>query len=116
MERQEKYIQALDTEEMRKMSVKERAAEKERLMAELHARCALFHLALRVASPRVRLERGTEERVERAGVRAFHLEGSPCSPCSPHPRPVAYLTWWWGCCTPGSHSPFNCPSKPRPHP
>jgi len=38
LERQEKYAAALETEEMRKMSVKERAAEKERLLAELNAR------------------------------------------------------------------------------
>mmetsp|Transcript_36136 Transcript_36136/g.80419 ORF Transcript_36136/g.80419 Transcript_36136/m.80419 type:complete len:530 (-) Transcript_36136:827-2416(-) len=37
-ERQEKYLAALETEEMRKMSIKQRAEEKERMLAELYAR------------------------------------------------------------------------------
>eukprot|EP00967_Tisochrysis_lutea_P151858 scaffold296203_cov19-Tisochrysis_lutea.AAC.1 len=46
LERQEKYAAALETEEMRKMSVKERAAEKERLLAELNAsKCAGVRIA-----------------------------------------------------------------------
>lgn len=35
LERGAKYAAALDSEEMRRMSVKERAAEKDRLLAEL---------------------------------------------------------------------------------
>lgn len=35
LEREAKYAAALDSAEMRKMSIKERAAEKDRLLAEL---------------------------------------------------------------------------------
>lgn len=37
-ERHDKYLAALESEEMRKMSIKQRAEEKERLLAELYAR------------------------------------------------------------------------------
>jgi signal recognition particle GTPase len=37
-ERQDKYQAAVESEEMRKMTIKQRAEEKERLLAELYAR------------------------------------------------------------------------------
>ena len=37
-ERQEKYQAAVESEEMRKMTIKQRAEEKDRLLAELYAR------------------------------------------------------------------------------
>jgi hypothetical protein len=55
MEREAKYAAAMDSEEMRKMSVKDRAAEKERLLAELQMRwgvnvCQRFVLIIDKAS------------------------------------------------------------------
>ncbi|KAF5839745.1 hypothetical protein DUNSADRAFT_18746 [Dunaliella salina] len=46
LERLDKYAAALETEEMCKLSVKERAAEKERLLAELNARRRGGHMSI----------------------------------------------------------------------